>query len=36
VVSILQPSTSGAAIPSSVFAPAYDAVAGRVAAAANR
>ena len=36
VVTIIQPTTSGAAIPSSVFAPAYDAVAGRVAAAASK
>jgi len=32
VVSTIQPSTNGAAIPSSVFTPAYDAVVGRVAA----
>ena len=31
VVTIIQPTTNGAAIPSDVFAPAYDAVAGRVA-----
>ncbi len=36
VVSILQPSTSGAAIPGDVFTPAFDAVAGRVAAASSR
>jgi len=36
VVTVLQPTTNGAAIPSSVFAPAYDAVAARVAAASNR
>jgi hypothetical protein len=33
VISILQPSTNGPAIDSSVFTPAYNAVAGRVAAA---
>ncbi len=32
VLTVLQPVTSGAAIPPSVFTPAYDAVAGRVAA----
>lgn len=32
VLTVLQPVTTGAAIPPSVFAPAYDAVAGRVAA----
>ena len=31
VVTVIQPSTSGAAIPSDVFGPAYNAVAGRVA-----
>ena len=36
VVTVIQPSTNGAAIPSSVFAPAYDAVAGRVAASASK
>jgi hypothetical protein len=36
VVTILQPTTDGAAIPSSVFTPAYDAVAGRVAAATSK
>jgi hypothetical protein len=36
VVTVIQPTTDGAAIPSSVFAPAYDAVAGRVAAAASK
>ncbi len=33
VLTVLQPVTTGAAIPPSVFAPAYDAVAGRVATA---
>ncbi len=32
VLTVLQPVTTGAAIPPSVFTPAYDAVAGRVAA----
>ena len=36
VVTIIQPTTDGAAIPSSVFSPAYNAVAGRVAAAASK
>jgi hypothetical protein len=36
VVSVLQPSTNGPAIPGNVFSPAYDAVVGRVAAAAHR
>jgi len=36
VVSVIQPTTAGAAIPSDVFAPAYDAVAGRVAAASSK
>ena len=35
-VTVIQPSTDGAAIPSNVFAPAYDAVAGRVAASASK
>ncbi len=35
VVSVLQPTTSGAAIPGAVFTPAYTAVVGRVAAAAR-
>jgi len=35
VVSILQPSTNGPAIDSSVFTPAFDAVAGRVATASK-
>ena len=35
VVSVIQPSTNGAAIPASVFAPAYNAVASRVAASAS-
>jgi len=35
VVTTLQPTTDGAQIPASVFAPAYEAVAGRVAAAAR-
>ncbi|HEX7459948.1 MAG TPA: hypothetical protein VF279_04905, partial [Acidimicrobiales bacterium] len=36
VVTVIQPSTNGAAIPSSVFAPAYNAVTGRVAASASK
>jgi hypothetical protein len=36
IVTIIQPTTDGAAIPSSVFAPAYDAVAARVSTAATR
>ena len=36
VVSVIQPTTDGAAIPAGVFAPAYDAVSGRVAAAASK
>ena len=36
VVTVLQPSTSGAAIPADVFTPAYDAVAARVAAASGK
>jgi hypothetical protein len=36
VLSVLQPSTNGPAIPGSVFTPAYNAVAGRVAAASRR
>ncbi len=36
VVSILTPSTNGPAIPGDVFSPAFDAVAGRVAAAAGK
>jgi hypothetical protein len=35
VVTTIQPSTDGAPIPADVFAPAYEAVAGRVAAAAR-
>jgi len=35
-VTVIQPSTNGAAIPSSVFAPAYNAVAARVAAGASK
>ena len=35
VVSVIQPSTNGAAIPASVFAPAFNAVASRVAASAS-
>jgi hypothetical protein len=36
IVTIIQPTTDGAAIPSNVFAPAYDAVAARVSASATR
>jgi len=36
IVTVLQPTTDGVAIPSSVFAPAYDSVAGRVAAASTK
>ena len=36
VVTVIQPSTSGAAIPSDVFGPAYNAVAGRVAASLTK
>jgi hypothetical protein len=36
VVTIIQPTTDGPAIPSAIFAPAYGAVAGRVAAAASK
>jgi len=36
VVTVLQPSTDGPAIPGEVFTPAYDAVVGRVAAAAAK
>ncbi len=36
VVTELQPSTNGPAIPGGVFTPAYDAVVGRVAAAATK
>ena len=36
IVSILQPTTNGPAIPGDVFTQAYDAVSGRVSAAANR
>jgi hypothetical protein len=35
VVTVIQPSTNGAAIPASVFAPAFNAVASRVAASAS-
>jgi hypothetical protein len=35
VVSVIQPSTNGAAIPAAVFAPAFNAVASRVAASAS-
>ena len=36
IVTVLQPSTNGPAIPGEVFTPAYDAVVGRVAAAAAK
>ena len=36
VISVVQPSTNGPAIPVSVFTPAFDAVAARVAAASNK
>ncbi len=36
VVTVLQPSTNGPAIPGEVFTPAYDAVVARVAAAATK
>ena len=36
VVTVLQPSTNGSAIPGDVFTPAFNAVAGRVAAAAGK
>jgi hypothetical protein len=36
VVTVIQPSTNGPAIPSDVFAPAYDAVAGRIGASVTK
>jgi hypothetical protein len=36
IVSILQPTTNGPAVPGGVFTEAYDAVSGRVSAAASR
>ena len=36
VISVVQPSTNGPAIPVSVFTPAFDAVAARVAAASTK
>ena len=36
VITVMQPSTNGPAIPADVFSPAYGAVAGRVAASASK